>query len=58
MVYGIVKQNAGGICLLIIDLVMPEMTGRNLVKKLASFVPGVKYKLTRCLFLVWRRNAV
>jgi PAS domain S-box-containing protein len=40
------KEHAGEIRLLITDVVMPEMNGRNLAKRLKSICPGIK-----CLFM-------
>ena len=40
------KERAGKIDLLFTDVIMPEMTGKNLVKELSAFCPALK-----CLFM-------
>jgi PAS domain S-box-containing protein len=42
----IASENSGDIRLLITDLVMPEMNGRDLMKNLSALTPGLK-----CLFM-------
>jgi YesN/AraC family two-component response regulator len=42
----IAKKNPGVIHLLLTDVVMPQMTGLDLMKKLTSFYPEIK-----CLFM-------
>jgi PAS domain S-box-containing protein len=42
----IARENSGGLSLLVTDLVMPEMTGRDLMEIITSFYPGLK-----CLFM-------
>jgi len=38
----VAKEHAGGIHLLIADVVMPEMNGRNLAENLISLYPGLR----------------
>jgi DNA-binding NtrC family response regulator len=38
----VAKEHAGEIHLLMTDVVMPEMNGRDLAKNLTSFCPGLK----------------
>lgn len=40
------EENAGLIDLLMVDVIMPEMNGRDLAQKLQSLIPGLK-----CLFM-------
>ena len=43
---GLVKEHTGEICLLITDVIMPEMNGKDLAFKLQSLHPHLK-----CLFM-------
>jgi len=40
--YGIVKQNNGSIDLLMTDVIMPEMNGRDLSEKIIDLYPDIR----------------